>query len=217
MLHFNESTHTYRHHDHTFKYSVTEVVNKYVPPFPAGAVAQAVAKKEGVEPDYILQKWELNKQIACEYGDAVDKAVQYWIDFKEEPKQKHLKDIISRFKKDHAGDLLSQVVVYDLESSVCGTVDVIERLGNKKINITDVKSNADLYKKGSGKLLAPFNDLENNNINKYRLQLSLYKDLFEKRGVSVENISIWHPEKGIINVQPLNTKEIWKTLTTQSS
>lgn len=216
MLHFDPTTHTYRFGDHTFKYSVTELLNKYVPPFAAGAIAQAIAKKRGVEPEHVLAQWELNKQIACEYGDAVDKAVQYWIDYKEIPKQKHLADIVSRFKKDHTGDLISQVVVYDLESSVCGTLDVIERLGDKKINIIDVKSNADLHKKGNGKLLAPFDDLENNNINKYRLQLSLYKDLFEKRGVTVENISIWHSEEGIIKIEPLNTKPIWQNLTPSS-
>lgn len=212
MLYFDDQTHTYRYGDHTFKYSVTELLNQYVPPFPAGAVAQAVAKKEGVETDYILQKWNLNKEIACDYGNAIDKAVQYWIDFKEEPKQEHLKNIVSRFKNDHTGDLIAQVVVYDLDTSVCGTLDVIERLGDKRINIIDVKSNADLHKKGNGKLLAPFNDLENNNINKYRLQLSLYKDLFEKRGVTVENIFLWHSEEGIINLEPLNTKEIWNNL-----
>ena len=211
-MHFDPVTHTYRIGDHTFKYSVTELVSKYVPPFPAGMIAEKVAKKEGTTPEEVLRKWEINKDIACDYGNAVDKAVQYWVDFKELPKQDHLKEIVERFKKDYTGELISQVAVYSTEKSVCGTLDLIEKLGNKRINIIDVKSNADFYKKASGKLLAPYQDLEASNLNKYRLQLSLYRDLFEMRGVSVGKISIWHSTLGVINVEPLNTEPIWQTI-----
>lgn len=211
-MQFSSDTHTYSLDGHTFKYSVTELVNKYVPLFPAGMIAEKVAKKEGTTAEEVLRKWEMSKDIACDYGNAVDKAIQYWVDFKEEPKQDHLKEIVARFKEDHTGELISQVAVYSLEKSVCGTLDLIEKLGNKKINIIDVKSNADFYKKATGKLLAPYNDLEASNLNKYRLQLSLYKDLFEMRGVSVENISIWHSAHGIITLTPLDTTEIWNKI-----
>ena len=209
---FDPITHQYKLGDHTFKYSVTGLASKYIPPFPAGMIAEKVAKKEGVETDYVLRKWAMNKEMACDYGNAVDKAIQYWIDFKEEPKNEHLRGIVQRFAKDHDGDLLSQISVYSEEKSVCGTTDVIRKLGNKTIDIIDVKSNADFYKKGTGKLLAPFTDLVADNINKYRLQLSLYKDLFEMKGITVNSISIWHPEHGIITLEALNTKPIWQTI-----
>lgn len=210
---FDPVTHTYKLGELTFKYSVTGLANKYVPPFPAGMLAEKVAKKEGTTSDVILAKWELNKDMACDYGNAVDKAIQYWVEFGEEPKQDHLKGIVKSFTKDYGRDgLVTQIAVYSEEKSVCGTTDVIRKLGNKTIDIIDVKSNADFFKKGSGKLLAPFNDLENNNTNKYRLQLSLYKDLFEMRGITVKSISIWHPEHGIIPLEPLDTTTIWQTI-----
>lgn len=209
---FDPVTHTYKLGDHTFKYSVTEIAGKYVPPFPAGMIAQRTAQKEGTTADEVLRRWEMNKDMACDYGNAVDKAIQYWVDFKEEPKNKHLKKIVQDFAKDHDGDLRAQIAVYDEEKSVCGTTDLIKVVAPKTIDIIDIKSNAEFYKKGSGKLLAPFNDLENNNLNKYRLQLCLYRDLFMKKGITVRNLEIWHPEEGIINLEPLDTTTIWQTI-----
>ena len=209
---FDPVTHQYKLNGHTFKYSVTGLASKYIPPFPAGMLAEKVAKKEGVTAEQILRQWDMNKEMACDYGNAVDKAIQYWIDFKQLPKNEHLRDIVKDFAITHEGDLRCQISVYSEEKSVCGTTDVIKVVAPKTIDIIDVKSNADFYKKGNGKLLAPFNDLENNNLNKYRLQLSLYKDLFEMKGITVRNIEIWHPEEEVIILEPLNTKEIWQTI-----
>ena len=210
---FDPITHTYTLDGHTFKYSVTQLIKEYTTPFQAEMIAGMVAKKKGVEREEILGMWELKKNIACDYGNAVDKAIQYYVDYGEDPAQKHLKEMTDKFQEDYKGsNLVSQVTVYNLEKSVCGTVDLIEKLGGNAINIIDVKSNADFYKKGHGKLLAPFNDLENNNLNKYRLQLSLYRDLFELRGIKVEGLEVWHPVHGIIKVEPLNTKIIWQNL-----
>lgn len=211
-MRFDPITHKYELNGHTFKYSVTGLAGKYVPPFPAGMLAQKVAQKEGTTPEFVLSRWDMNKEMACDYGNAVDKAIQYWVDFKEEPKNKHLKSIVRDFAKTHDGDLRCQISVYSEEKSVCGTTDVIKVVAPKTVDIIDVKSNADFYKKGNGKLLAPFNDLEANNLNKYRLQLSLYKDLFEMKGITVRNIEIWHPEEGVITLEPLDTKIIWQTI-----
>jgi len=209
---FDPATHTYTLNGHTFKHSVTELVSKYVPPFPAGMLAEKVAQKEGTTSDVVLARWQMNKEIACDYGNAVDKAIQYWIDFKQEPKIKHLQKIVKDFAGRYDGDLRSQISVYSEEKSVCGTTDIIRIVAPKTIDIIDVKSNAEFFKKPSGKLLAPFNDLPNNNLNKYRIQLSLYRDLYEMKGITVRNLEIYHPEEGIIKVEPLNTKEIWQTI-----
>jgi hypothetical protein len=209
---FDPVTHQYKLNGHTFKYSVTGLAGKYVPPFPAGMIAEKVAKKEGTTTEEVLRKWDINKDMACDYGNAVDKAIQLWVDFKEEPKNEHLREIVQKFAQDHAGDLVTQISVYNEEKSVCGTTDVIRKLGNKEIDIIDVKSNADFYKKGTGKLLTPFDDLPNDNLNKYRLQLSIYKDLFEMKGITVKSISIWHPDEGIIKLEPLNLEKVWQTI-----
>lgn len=217
MVYFDSASHTYRLGDKTFKRSVTQVVNEYVPPFPAEMIAGKIAKKEGVETQDILDKWELNKNIACAYGDAVDLAVRYYVSYGEMPKQEHLQAIVERFKADYTGDLVANITAYSEEHSVVGTTDIIEKLGDKKVKIIDVKSNADFYKKGNGKLLAPFNDLENNNLNKYRLQLSIYRDLFAFRGIQVEGLEVWHSQLGVINIEPLNTTEIWNKIQTNQT
>lgn len=208
----DELQHTYTIDSHTFKYSVTQLVNQYTPPFQADMIARIVASKEGCEPQDILRKWEVNKEIAQDYGNAVDKAVQYWVDYGEGPKQQHLEEIVEDFKKDFSKNLSAQIAVYDKQMSVCGTIDVVESLGNKKVNVIDVKSNAEFYKKPHGRLLAPFNDLQNNNENKYRIQLSLYRDLLKLQGIEVENLYVWHPVHKIIKLEPINTEEIWKKI-----
>lgn len=209
-MYLDPITHTYRHGEHTFGKSVTELVNQYVPEFQAEMIAEKVANKEGRTTTGVLRQWKLAGELATNYGNAVHKTIEYWIDFKQKPSHTHLQEILDNFLQIYGDkELVSEIAVYDVERDVCGTVDLLQVVAPKTVKIIDIKTNGDLHKKGHGKLLAPFQDLENNNINKYRLQLSIYKKLFEGRGYKVPELEIWHPEEGVISIDEINIDEIW--------
>lgn len=68
---------------------------------------------------------------------------------------------------------------------LAGTVDALLRSRKTgEFQIFDWKTSEKLRSKGFGKkMLKPFKDLESCNVNEYRLQLSLYKEVLERSGI----------------------------------
>lgn len=184
---------TFSQEDHCYELdgkelqSVSKWIDQFVPEFQVDFVAGLVAKKRGVEKEFVLDMWEFKGKIALSQGNFVHDSIHYYLkydpDFENEP--------VKEFKKHQSKNkYLSEVVVHD--NTNAGTIDLIEVVGRKKVILHDFKTNADLYKK-HGKLLAPYNDLDNTPINKYRLQLSKYKEMLEKmKGVEVVELNLWH-------------------------
>ena len=203
---FNKDKHTYTHKKEPYT-PVSNWVKRYVKPFPAKIISKLVAKKQGVKQKYILGKWDLKADYSKYYGSGIHGALEYYNKYKEFPEHEHLKKVVEEYLKLNTYDKwFSEVIVYDEETKIAGTIDILVSLGNKEVIIRDVKTNGNLHKKGKGKLLPPYDSLEANNINKYRLQLSMYKKLAEARGLKVVGIEIWYwtgVEFEIINIKPI--------------
>jgi len=206
-----DDNHTYRHDNHQFGRSVTEVADSYMPPFPREAIANATAKRDKIEPKDVTDKWDLNAEISRDYGNSVHKAIEYYLTYGLAPTQ--LTPVVIDFvrKWSPKGSISSEVAVYSKELDLCGTMDMFEDLGDKKCIIHDIKTNAELEKKTTKMMSAPFDDLKATKINNYRLQLSIYKHLLELLGWEVVGMYLWHwngREWVIIEVEPLETKQI---------
>lgn len=200
MLSFCHDSHTYTV-DGKELMSVSNWIDQFVPEFNANIISSVMSRKSDMSPEEIRAKWALKGKIAIEQGNYIHDSVQYYLkydpEFENEP--------VAEFKKlQTKNTYYSEVIVYDEEYA--GTIDLIEVLGDKKVKIHDFKTNADLYKK-KGKLKAPYKDIENTPINKYRLQLSKYKEMLEKmKGVEVVELNIWWWNEGkfeIISVEEL--------------
>ena len=215
MITFDEPSHTYYDDGEKVKYNVTSLVDLFVKPFPAELIAGKVAKRDGTTTEAVLDMWGLKRDLATEYGNSVHKSVELFLKYGEYPKHECLREIVQKFQEDFKGHekFHSEVMVYDPELSVCGTIDMIEIEAPKVISIWDTKTNGDLLEESKYKLTGPFKDLKATNINKYRIQLSIYKDLLERRGNTVSRIGIWHPVEGLIELEPLNIEPIWKEIT----
>lgn len=183
---FDPITHTYTLNGKKLT-SVSRWIEQFVPPFPAEKIAEATAKRDGVNAEDVLRKWELKGQIALDQGNWVHNSIEYYLkhdrEFTNEP--------VEAFKKVMSDNVYhSEVVVHDDEYA--GTVDLIEVVGKGKVMIHDFKTNNDLYKK-NGKLLGEYAHLDNTPFNKYTLQLNKYKQLLEgMKEVEVVGMSIWH-------------------------
>lgn len=208
-MNFNKHNHTYDKDGKPYR-SVSEVVASYMPEFPKELIASKVAAKQGVPAEEILQKWDDNAKVSTTYGNAIDRAVRYWIDHGDLPNPVILQRAVESFAEITKGEKLHANVGFSHDDLlIAGTTDIIKAYGKKKIDIRDVKTNGDLYKSHK-KMLTPFNDLEDSPLNKYRLQLSLYGLLAEYEGLTVGKLEIWHwtDQWEVIKVEPLDLSKI---------
>lgn len=208
-MEFKENSHSYIRDGYQY-ISVSEFLDLFKPPFKKEEISKAVAQREGVSQQFILNKWDLNSKISQDYGNAVHKGIEYWINYGESNKLKHIKKVIKEFSKLHDREnLMPEQVLYCDTYGIAGTIDQIEIIDSKNVNIVDVKTNHELSEKSYGKYLPPLEDLEKHKINDYTLQLSMYKYLIEINDVKVNNIMIehWDGSKfNTIHLEPIDIK-----------
>lgn len=202
---FNEQGHTYTDKE-GYKYvSVSDLVGMVEPDFPAHVIAKAVAKKEKVNTETVLQRWEDAKQEAINIGNEIHRALKeyrtgevknrYWLPM--------LMEVNKIFNKYDSTD--SEKMVYSKRHLVAGTADIICYRNRKIADIYDFKTNErrgiqfqDKYNKY---LKSPLEWLENCNYNIYCLKLSLYGRLMElSLGYRVGKL-------GLIYISPFNAVE----------
>lgn len=105
--------------------------------------------------------------------------------------------------------LLAETKVYDEKLGYAGTFDILFYYDNKKypdksgLYILDYKTNEDLTKNFGDTLLYPFNEMLNNSLNIYKLQLSLYENCLNNIGLkTVARRLIWLKPDG--NYEKIN-------------
>lgn len=196
---FNKIDHTYFEDDVQFL-PVSDWVKRYCKPFDSKTIAKAMAKKQGVKPQYFLDKWGLKRDYAANYGNAIHEAIEYWIDYKEFPDHPHLRDAVESFikvlKKLYPGKtikkIVSEMIVRDKKTLIAGTLDVVVGLGNNIIDVLDVKTNGNFDKPGRNRMLPPFQMLKDSNLNKGKLQVSMYYHLLKSMKLKPRDTYIIH-------------------------
>lgn len=200
MIKFNEATHTYELDGKKLQ-SVSKWIAQFTPEFDSETISFFVAKKLGKSQEEVLKMWEMKKEVSLHQGNWLHNSLELYIkydpEFENEP--------VKQFKKLKSDNVYhSEIIVHDDKNA--GTIDLIEVLGDGKVILHDFKTNADLYKK-HGKLLEPYEELANSPINKYRLQLSKYKELLEKmKDVEVVELNLWwwkNNKFSIIKLEPI--------------
>lgn len=117
----------------------------------------------------------------------------------------HAKNWIDRVYSRDEYDWYAEVILYDREIGVAGTIDLLLiHRKTKVVYLFDWKTNKRIYKKSFGgkKGIHPLTEhLDDCNYVHYSLQLSIYQFLLEKNfGVTVGSRQIlWlHPEAGVV-------------------
>lgn len=184
-MHFDKENHIYTLNGKELK-SVSSWIEQFVPEFNANIVSSVMSRTSEMSPEEIRAKWELKGKIAREQGNWIHDSIQYYLKYDNEFENEPVKE----FKKHQTDNTYySEMIVYDDEYA--GTIDLIEVIKKGKVKLHDFKTNENLYKK-KGKLKEPYKDLENTPMNKYRLQLSKYKEMLEKmKDVEVVELNIW--------------------------
>lgn len=175
--------------------SVSKSISKYGKEFDSQTISKFVADSRGISQEEVLKEWsDINKE-ACDLGDQTHLfAESYFADKSLIPQTKHQEAVVNFWNTipDYIIPVFSELQMYSEILGIAGTADLIfynTKTGN--FIIMDYKSNKDIFKNYKGQtLLPPFEDLLDNPFNKYQLQLSFYKYLFEQTGFKVERQTV---------------------------
>lgn len=214
-LEFEDERHLYFLNGVMFP-SVSSLIKKHETFVDFKQIARNIARRDGVPVEQVLEKWEKKKDDACELGSETHNYAEFY-DGTQIPTNllqtaaKKFFDELPEYYEVVARELR----MYSKEYKYAGTTDLL--LLDKRTNtlvIADFKTNIDLWK-SYHKLMPPFEDMEQNNFNKYQFQLSYYQIMIEQSGYDVSNrVIIWLKRDGNYEIHSTTdyTKELRKCL-----
>jgi hypothetical protein len=170
------------------------------------------AKSWGIKEEEVMAIWDSNRDTASLFGTAIHQALEHYethcgtgktiSDKRSEddnyalPKHPLLKSIIKEFVEINKvkGDVVTEVLLSDVFNGVCGHADRIVVLDwDKKIcRVGDYKINVDAEMVSSkDKVFGDFSYLPSNKVSKYQLQMSIYANMLQRSGWTVEALDIY--------------------------
>ncbi len=204
--------------NHVYKYngvqltSATGKLKDFYKEFNLNGISFASAKKWGVDEQHLRDLWKSLGDASALFGTAIHNALEHYEthsylgehiknaksddDNYALPKHPLLRKIVKEFVTVNPvqGRVLTEVLLTDVSNGYCGHADRIViideekkicRVGDYKINVdAEVESTRD-------KALQPFNHLPGNKITKYQIQMSIYANMLQKTGWTVEGLDIY--------------------------
>lgn len=213
---FEPIQHTYLF-ENAYLTSATEYIKRFYKPFDAETLSGVLESKWLVKAQVIKDIWDGNGDLTSSFGNVVHKAIEFYHNYREAgntiatakgetqnyviPKHPILKSIIEGFiaLDKRKGKIVSEVLVTDVKKGICGHADAIEILNEKKkiCRIGDIKVNIGSEEiDKNNKVLAPFDKLPANKLSKYQLQMSIYANMLEASGWTVEGLDVYVYEYG---------------------
>jgi ribosomal protein L31 len=215
---FDSQSHCYFYGDKKLV-SATAHKSTFYKKFDSENVAKAASRAWGVDENELKDLWGANGDLASEFGTLVHKILEHYTKFKvlgqkvadvkgqEDnyalPKHPILKSIIEGFIEieDIEGEIVPEALITNVEKGFCGHADrviVIDK--EKKIcDIEDYKININSEEISKDKKpLEPFNELPANKLTEYQIQMSIYANMMQASGWTVNKLVVYVYE------------EIWK-------
>jgi hypothetical protein len=218
---FVEDTHTYTINGRKLT-SVTTFIKNFYKPFDEKYWSIKKAKQALLERGEVLTQenidneqskikalWKEKADIACDMGTIVHLYIEEFFNGIKPQEVKNYEAInrINKFHKiynDKLKDILipvgQEVKMFSEDLGLAGTIDALF-IRNGKLEIWDYKTNGKFTSDTDRcfqKLLDPFDDQWENELNKYSIQLSLYKLMLASVGIKVDgdNVILYFPPEG---------------------
>lgn len=226
---FFEEDHHYECNGKKVGISVTRLIEEYSNPFDQQTIAEKVALRDNKSVSEVLQEWEYKNKFACEKGStcheyaqsiwsgkeynellfdgsieyltAVNKiqaqAMNFWKDFKN--KFTHIQD---------------EQLVGSEEYDICSAIDHLFLDKDDNVWLIDYKTNSILKgynddeknRRYTKKMLIPLQNIKDDSLNHYYLQLSIYKYLIEKyTNIKIYKTIIVYMSENIENYELIET------------
>lgn len=205
---YNDDTHSYTDLQGNKLVSASGYKKQFEKPFPLDSMAEKVAVKNKIEDQVVKDMWASNGKISCTFGNVIHYAMEHYWRFKDSPcgeKEYHLsknpliRQIVKNFPEHELGFkdvILPEVFISSIKNKACGQIDAIHILCEKKVNLWDYKSDANLTKE---KLRIHF------------IQLSYYARILKVFKYDINKIIVWnYTIEGwkAHESEPLNLKEL---------
>jgi len=192
--------------------SVTGLAKRYVPPFDSEKISKRVAEREGKTPEEVLAAWSAKGKVATDLGTEVHELIEnYWLNqhhfkykeglYSDEAKKRFAAFLDYRQRKlPNLEPIAVELRLFSTRYRAAGTIDLLAY--NKRdgeIYIFDWKTNGNFRDDGGfNHLYAPFDDLMENDLTKYSIQLSMYRlFLASEAGINVKGGVLLHiPPEG---------------------
>lgn len=216
---FLEKGHKYKRKDGSEYCSVTTLVKKYYPVFDTNTIAKYKAlsmTKKGVKTTAteLKKQWKAKAKESTDRGSLVHKEIEMYIDNNSLLSLAEVLNPLSVRGMEYLSAKLitydeprvvSEIIVYDDNYSIAGTIDCVIFYGDRKAVIIDWKTNKEIeyedkYKKRGIHFLT--SDRPNCNYTHYSHQLNIYTKLLEKMyNVTVTHLFIAHlTEEGVVEI-----------------
>ena len=200
--------------------SVSSLIKKHETKVDFNIIAERVAEREGKTVEEIQAQWTKVKDDACALGTKTHSYAEFYdgTQIPENGFQEAAKKFFDELPP-YYEVVYKELRMYSREYKYAGTSDLL--FYDKRFDtlvIADFKTNKDLWKSYQ-MLKKPFSSLQQNNYNKYQLQLSYYQIMLEQAGYKVSNRAlIWLKKDGNYEVHSTDdlTKEL-KTCLSKSS
>ena len=170
---------------------MTTLVHQFTAPFDAERVAKAKAEREGGDWRELVKAWDANRERACRLGTRTHETAEDCLLGRSPRNRPEDEDERARFRavwnfaKDrlYAGFKRIEVekLVFSADLHVAGSVDFLG-MANAKWYVLDWKTNADLMKPAFDHLLHPFENVPNDPLHVYGLQLAIYRTILKLEG-----------------------------------
>lgn len=206
---FDEPTHVYRYSGEKFD-SVTTFIKNFKEPFNADYWAGVKAAERGISKEEILNEWKQKGDYAGDLGTEVHQWIEDFLSGLNPPYPNGDEKLsrVEKFESIYRSKLhlftpiKSEVKVFSKKWRLAGTIDQLfvfydQKEGRFKVIVGDWKTNKEFKTPDtrSGtfkKLLRPFNDLYENHLSEYSIQLSLYRLILEESGIETDSAFLCH-------------------------
>lgn len=198
---FDSESHTYTKKDKKLT-SVTTFIHKFKNEFDSDYWSKKIALRDNKTQEQVLNEWSEKGKKSCEIGTAIHKIfedyvnkeysilnnefefnflelpIDYTIEFIEKSKIA-IKFINDFFETKRLIPIHTEYIVYD--DNLAGQIDMICKDKKDNYYIIDFKTNEKIETNSYGKKLKDiFSDINDSTFYHYSLQLSIYKQMFDK-------------------------------------
>lgn len=199
---FEDEDHSYKDSSGQVYKSVTTFIHDFFPPFDTETISAKYASKHNMSQDEVKKQWEMNRDQAAAYGTRVHAFAEAKLKGlpQAEPLDKRDKLAFSAVSDYIDNELLKNYTILEMEKIIfspslglAGTVDLLVKDKQGRLNILDWKTNKEIkYTNSFQSGNPPVSHLQDCNYNHYCLQLNLYKYLLFNEGYywSAENANL---------------------------
>jgi ATP-dependent exoDNAse (exonuclease V) beta subunit len=212
LKYFNDDNFKFDPEPHIYTYkndeyiSCTTFLKQFTEEFDSKYWSQKKASERGIKVEEIIAEWDQTRDRACELGTTVHDWIEhfYMINKTELTADNEANSRIEKFNKIYESRLskltpiASEVRMFSKKWKLAGTFDQLYYYDGDII-IGDWKTNKKLTTDKDyafNKLKYPFQSLKNNDINKYSIQISIYRLMLEEVGINVSYGFICHIPPG---------------------